>query len=1280
MQNALLGFAIAVIVALVAALTAPHFMDWSRYRALFETELSRVIGENVRITGALDARLLPTPSLRLHGLSFGKEGAAFAAQAESLDVEFSLGDLMRGAWRANELSIRGATLKLRLDQDGRMPPGIGQKFDLSGLAVDKLNFSGAIILEEANGEALLSLSALAFAGEWRAMSGSLRGEGHANVAGRRLAYRLSSSLAGDSSALKLRLGVNADAVNMQGASAPREPLPRMEFLQGPLAGDFDGAITLEGGVPEVAGNLTISRPVLLRTAKGAGAHLLDAPWRIGGKAKLRFDALTFESLDLLYGADDGGLKMSGVARAEFGKVPRVQAVLSARQIDADRLLADGAGQARAPFAVISEQALIAAQSQPLPFALELQASVENVVLGGRASRAIGLDLRADQTGWQIQKLELQAPGGTNVALSGRVASVSKTQMEHSGFVGSVALDSVDVASFLAWLGAQGAPAPSRLAKLALRGDLRIAPGNFAMDRMEGTLDGSAFTGAFAVAPMVGDGPGRQKASVTLAADEVDVERIVALVSGAGLTRDMWPRDSQPRNVWPYETAFDLRAARALWLGQIARDVEIKARLSPARLTLERLALTNPGGLSLDGSGEVDLAASAGQVQVRARADSMASIAGLVAPLSPLVSRRLMAAAGEDRDVEARLTFDVARDARAQKVADAKIGMDVTAASLRGHAKLSAHLPDGDVMRLLPGAWSDLALTLQADVEMPRDQVALSLVGLDGIVASSGAPAKMTLSLQRAAQKPFGVKAALNAPSLDAALSGTLAAFVPSEAKSQTDLRLDVSRATIAPLIAGAGNAEARLSSRIAMMSDGVRLEGIDAMIAGSRLRGAVSIKTQTAHGDLDLDGDLGVDRFEAGPVLFALIGARHASAPNERWSKEPFVRSALRDWRGRIAFEALAGTLAPGLESRPLRGIILNDGRTLKLAELGGHVGGGAWRGEMNLRQQDGIAFDGQFKFDNVASDAVPLMRDAIAGRLGGAINMTSQGRSPAALIGSTNGSGTITLSGAKLAKLNADAFAQALARMDRETDVANSKASAEQIGDVVRTAMDAAPLSVAQAEVPLMLRAGRLVVESATLRGEGARLVIDGTYDLISSAADLRLKFEATNVPALAGVGAPAMSIMLRKTGETLTREVDPSALIAWLIVRGVDRETHRLEALEKSGDKSGDKSGEKPGEAAPPAIIADEPSRKPASNLLEQQRVAPQNREPENLTPDNPAPENALPDKNVPLPQPKPAARPAPPRVKPKPTPQGGASALQPLPPQLPPPIDVRPPPGLR
>ena len=147
MQTTLLGLAIALIIALLAALVGPFFIDWNQFRPQFEAEATRIIGAPVRVGGNLDARLLPTPSLRLRSVVVGGANDLGKVRADKLDVEFSLGDLMRGQWRATELSINGMALDLGLDREGRIDwPASTGSFSLGSLSIDRLNLTGRVAL------------------------------------------------------------------------------------------------------------------------------------------------------------------------------------------------------------------------------------------------------------------------------------------------------------------------------------------------------------------------------------------------------------------------------------------------------------------------------------------------------------------------------------------------------------------------------------------------------------------------------------------------------------------------------------------------------------------------------------------------------------------------------------------------------------------------------------------------------------------------------------------------------------------------------------------------------------------------------------------------------------------------------------------------------------------------------------------------------------------------------------------------------------------------------
>src|SRR6202048_5619096 len=115
MQTTLLGFAIAIILALATALVGPLFVDWSRYRGEFEARASRLTGLDFHITGGIDARLLPTPTLVLHGVELALPGEQARARARALRIEFALGPLVRGDWRIADARLEAPEVVAGLD-------------------------------------------------------------------------------------------------------------------------------------------------------------------------------------------------------------------------------------------------------------------------------------------------------------------------------------------------------------------------------------------------------------------------------------------------------------------------------------------------------------------------------------------------------------------------------------------------------------------------------------------------------------------------------------------------------------------------------------------------------------------------------------------------------------------------------------------------------------------------------------------------------------------------------------------------------------------------------------------------------------------------------------------------------------------------------------------------------------------------------------------------------------------------------------------------------------
>src|SRR5262249_48320780 len=157
---------VAIILALVTALVGPLLVDWGRWRTTFEAEATRLVGMPVRVSGHIDARLLPTPSLLLNGIEVGAPGQEPKLRARSLGVEFGLGPLLRGHWRAAELHLDAPEVALGIDADGRIEvPQVSIAFDPDQLSFEQVSIeNGRAVLDDATSGTRTTIEQLWFKG------------------------------------------------------------------------------------------------------------------------------------------------------------------------------------------------------------------------------------------------------------------------------------------------------------------------------------------------------------------------------------------------------------------------------------------------------------------------------------------------------------------------------------------------------------------------------------------------------------------------------------------------------------------------------------------------------------------------------------------------------------------------------------------------------------------------------------------------------------------------------------------------------------------------------------------------------------------------------------------------------------------------------------------------------------------------------------------------------------------------------------------------------------
>ncbi len=859
--------------------------------------------------------------------------------------------------------------------------------------------------------------------------------------------------------------------------------------------------------------------------------------------------------------------MAGAGGLRFGVSPLLHVVMSARQLDADRFAAketaakeggaksnsgkDNAAAEPVPALPALRKLMAAIPEVPIPAKLELIA--DQIVLGGRSLQNLEAELHTDAQSWAVDRLDVRAPGTTRISLNG------KTPDSASGhFRGALNIESSDPDALVMWLQGRSELTYHSQGPFRLSGEVNVAANSVAIENVKCEIDGGAVEGRIA---MTHDASSGVALDAMLKAERLDLDSASAFVRAV----------LGPQSEWPSRMAWSLDIGHAISAGQDLHPFAAKFGYGPKALTLESLKVGETTGPMLEGKGAFDRTNATGKLALNSSAPSLSQIAGSIAPIWPQLAARLNAM--KSGPGPARLKFALAIDKEAGHAdrTNAQASIDLDAPQFKGAVTLTtrpgaASLRDADLDKILHGE-------VTVDAKLASEQAAslLALLGLDGVIAASDGPAQLEGSVTGVWGTPLRVKLDLSGAGFDAEAQGTADPFAAIDPRAiKANLSLKAHGLNLAPLFdlkpsdklaQGIG-----LSSRIAFAGGKLTFDDIDGAMAGSRLRGRLAV---TLDGEHRIDGELGLDALDLSPAFLLAIGAAGHDA------SEPFGTAFVKGWRGQIAFQALRGELPGGSELRPLSGTVKGDGQSLVIDSIKGGIGGGEASGNIEARPTaGGLALNARIQLKSV--DGTALHYRALAmppGRTSLQMTLASQGRSASALTGAISGSGTVTLEAARIRGLDPRAFEVAIRSSD-----AGQPTDDVRLRKIVEPALSGGTLLVSMAQIPFTVRDGRLRVGATALEAEGVRAIVSGGYDIPADQADIRATLAAPGAGA-GQASPPEIQIFAAGSPDALDRTVDVAALSSWLAVRAIDRETKRLDSIER-GEAT-------PASIAPPASL---------------------------------------------------------------------------------------------
>jgi large subunit ribosomal protein L24 len=1118
-QTTLIGLAVALILALVAALVGPFVVDWNDYRALFEKEASRIAGIDVRVHGKIDGRLLPSPQISLKDVEIGRASAG-GIRADALDIEFALGSLMRGEWRAAEMRLAGPSIHLGLDAGGRVQaPSLALNFDPQALSIDRLSIvNGSLTLSDAASSRQVQFERIWFNGDVRSLLGPLKGEGAFSYGGTLFPYRITAGRYGGDGSIKLHINVDPSDVA--------------------LSVEADGTLFLAGLAPRFEGSVAMARPVGI--ARGGSAGGLTPPWRVSSKVKISQKQALLEQVDFSYGSGEDAVHLFGTADMTFGARPRFDGVMSGRQIDLDRVLTGGDATPGEPPAVLIRKLIATAAAAIKPdFPVSLGVGVDLITLGGASIQNLRGDVSSRDGGWLLDRFEFRAPGLTQVRLSGRVGLEDGAVT----FKGPADVTSGDPRLLANWLAGTKPAAAASPRQMRARGDLTIGGARIAIDGMRAEFAGEAVTGRLAYSFPAPGKPARL--DTELQAPQLDIEAVQsfasALMQGAPFER-------------PREVSLALDIGRATMAGYEAKQASLRMHLGEKGLELDRLSVADFGGASIAARGTIALEdRPGGRVTLDLDARDLGAVTAALGKFAPDLADRLRESAPMLAPAKLQATLTVESTATA-------VNAGVVVAGTAG--TLTVNL-DGQAATATPQfALSSLAaadVRVKARLDAKDNLLLARFLGLDRVLATAKGGGQLTFDASGRSAKDVTVAGRWTAKDVDIALDGTMSSPLGGDRKAA--LTLKVARADISGLRGGlavlAEPLPVTLTSKVTASEPTVRFDDIAGTVAGHSVRGRLAVERGAVR---KVSGDLNLGGIDIAALVTAGAGFPPQLTKNDQWSwsSEPFGAPQLDGYVGRIAIHAPVARLTSDWLLRGFQAVVHFDDKSFALDEMSGRLAGGQLDGALTLRRGvQGLAAQAKLALKGVdAASLTPnAVRAPVSGKLGLTLTAEGSGLSPATLIGSLNGSGTITLEDARLSGLDPRVF-------DAVADAADNNAQADpkQLAGLAGRALDAGNLSVRKAQADISLSAGQLRVNNASLRADGADASMSGRFDLNDGSVDARIALSG----AVESGTRPNLFVALRGPADAPVRSIDASALTGWLTMKAIERHARELKKIE--------------------------------------------------------------------------------------------------------------------
>lgn len=1153
MKKLLYGLLAVIVLLVVAAVLAPSFIDWNRYKPGIVAAVQSATGRELSIEGPIDLALLPTPKLSVSDARLANlEGASEPdmVRLDSLDVRVALMPLFTGEIQVESVTLVEPVLYLERLADGRVnwnfaPPdgaapasgdggstaggGSALPFDIS---LDAVRIEDATVvykdIEAGTVETVEGLTADLSA---ETLQGPYTATGTVTIRG--------------------------TPVDFDGAFGDlgSDPIPvRVALDRAGGRAQFSGTVSIAGESPSAKGRLTVNgedlKQVLAEFLTPADAAAIPAGMSqpFGLDATLAVDGLYAEVAP--FEVRLGQSMASGSASASLGELTELTLKLGVNRLDLDELLvaANGATPAAnepSPNGAEEDAESTGTASFVIPDDLkaDVEVNVDALTYNGSVVRQVIAVAEVGEGAVDLQRVSALLPGGSDITLFGLAEMVEGRPR----FTGQVDAASDNLRAVLDWLRIEVADIPAdRLRKMSLAADIVSWPDEGQISNIDLRLDATRLAGG--VAYVIKERPAF---GINLSVDRLNLDAYMpglaapggddaAVADGAAAAGT--PAGAAPGDPLAFLGRFNAdvkaRADQVTFRGMPISGVVLDGLLQNGKLTVRQATIDDIVGARVAATGEVQPLAETPSITANVEVDAqsavdLARLAGVAESLPPGIGGPLTLDAAVDGTLDA-FTVD-----GTMKVAGGTVTLngDVASGVPTSRLDLTAGLDYPDLAALIEAATGSTASQAPKGMRAPvkvTAQLAGALENLevDGRGTLGGTAIKVAGTIEGL---PLAPTFALTSEMTNPNLADLLAGFDVGERLAGLD----------GPL---------QINGRILGTPESVSIPELEAQLGESRVVGSLAVDMAGERPKVTADlitGEIVLDRYlpnaegadgAGGGTSGTAAEAQGETSPPGAvpWSHDPVDLSGLRlvDADINLASDAL---LYQGYRFDEAQlDLTIQDGM-LTVERLSGR----SFDGTIGLTAKVAAADPptAELTYTLEGADVHQLLVETagiedVTGRLSLDGALRTSGRSQYELVSGLNGEGTIdggegTITGFDLRRIS-----------DRLQEL-------NSIADFVVLANDATSggrTSYSGLQGAYAVEQGVITTTDLQLDADGGLGTIDGRVDLPRWRLALDAWFALTDHPK-----APPIGIRLTGPVDAPEKQLQIEQMQTYLVGRGV-------------------------------------------------------------------------------------------------------------------------------